>query len=62
MWRVRRAHRPQAVAGEVVGREGVEALEVVEVVVGLGLRLRLYAIRRMSMSQVTSTSNTSNSY
>ena len=35
MWRVRRAHRPQAVAGEVVGREGVEALEVVEVVVGL---------------------------
>ena len=60
MYRVRRAHRPQAVATEVVGRQGMETLEVVEVVVGL--RLRPYAVMRMRMSQVTSTSNTSNFY
>ena len=60
MYRVRRAHRQQAVAAEVVGRQGVEALEVIEVVVGLCLHP--YAVVRMMMSRVTSTSNTSNSY
>ena len=43
--------------GGSVGRGGMEVEEVV-----VGLRLRPYAVVRMRMSQVTSTSNTSNSY
>ena len=43
--------------GGSAGRGGMEVEEVV-----VGLRLRPYAVVRMRMSQVTSTSNTSNSY
>jgi len=57
LWQVRQAHRPQVVAGEVVGLEGMKAFEVV-----VGLRLCLYTVMRMRMSWVTSNSNTSNSY
>ena len=62
MRRVRQAHRPQAVVGEVVGLEGVKVLEVMEVVVGLRLRSYTVMRMRMRMSRVTSNSNTSNSY
>ena len=60
MRQVRRAHRPQAVEVEVVGLKGVDAVEVVEVVVGVCLCS--YAVLRMRMSRVTSNSNTSNFY
>nr|POE99073.1 hypothetical protein CFP56_56258 [Quercus suber] len=37
---LRRAHRPQAVVGEVVGLEGVDAVEVLEVV----MRMRMTSL------------------
>ena len=43
------------------GLVGCGGAEVIEVVVGLRLCLRPYAVVRMRMSRVTSTSNTSNS-
>ena len=52
--RLRRAHRPQAVVGEVVSLEGVDAVEVMDTVE--------VVMRRMMMTWVTSNSNTSNFY
>ena len=54
MRQVRRAHKPQAVAGEAAGLKGVDAVEVMEVVVGV--RLHQYTLVRMTMSLVTSNS------
>ena len=54
--RLRQAHRPQAVVGEVVGLEGVDTVEVVHTVEVVEV------VMRMTMSWVTSNSNTFNSY
>ena len=50
MWQVRRVHKPQAMAGKVVGVRGVDAMEVVELVMSIGLSWN--TLMRMRMSRL----------